>query len=561
MQTNSDSFMILKRLFIWCCCVSLYTAHAQTQHSTPVERPKLVVGIMVDQMRWDYLYRYYDRYAEGGFKRLINDGFSCENTYINYIPTYTAIGHSSVYTGTTPAIHGMAGNDFIIQATGQSMYCTQDDSVMPVGTAADNTAGKMSPKNLLASTITDELKLATNFRSKVIGIAIKDRGGILPAGHFANAAYWYDSSGNWISSSYYMDQLPKWMADFNQQKLAEKYLKQDWNTLYPIDTYKQSIADDNSYEGAFKGADKAIFPIKTSQLIKDNGLGLIRSTPYGNTLTLDLAKAAIENEQMGKNPEGVTDFLAVSLSSPDYIGHQFAVNSVEVEDNYLRLDKDLEVFFSYLDDAVGKGQYTVFLTADHGAAHNPQFFMDQKGNGGYFNTGSTQRELNALLKATFGEEKLVISLSNYQVHLNNTLIKEKNMDEAAIRAASVKYLRGLEGVAFVTDMDKAAEAAIPERIKERIINGYNYKRSGVIQIILEPQWFGGSPKSTGTTHGNWNPYDSHIPLVWMGWGIKHGATNRVTSMTDIAATLAGLLHIQEPNGCIGSPIVEVLSIK
>lgn len=551
--------MILKRLLIWCCFFSLYTSHVRAQNTASVDRPKLVVGIMVDQMRWDYLYRYYDRYADGGFKRLLHDGFTCENTYINYIPTYTAIGHSSVYTGTTPAIHGMAGNDFIIQATGKSMYCTEDDAVAPVGTAADNAAGKMSPKNLLASTITDELKLATNFRSKVIGIAIKDRGGILPAGHFADAAYWYDSSGDWISSSYYMDQLPQWVAAFNQQKLAEKYLNQDWNTLYPINTYKQSIADDNSYEGKFKGTDKAVFPIKTSQLIKENGLGLIRSTPYGNTLTLDLAKAAIEHEQMGKNPEGVTDFLAVSLSSTDYIGHQFAVNSVEVEDNYLRLDQDLNAFFDYLDATVGKGEYTIFLTADHGAAHNPQFFMDQKGNGGYFDSGAAQRGLNDLLKSAFGEEKLVISLSNYQVHLNNTLIKEKNLDEKAIRAASVKYLRDLEGVAFVTDMDNAAEAAIPARIKERIINGYNYKRSGVIQIVLEPQWYGGSPKSTGTTHGNWNPYDSHIPLIWMGWGIKHGTTNRVTNMTDIAATLAGLLHIQEPNGSIGSPITEVLN--
>jgi len=551
--------MILKRLLILWCCIISCTAFAQTAaHKNNADRPKLVVGIMVDQMRWDYLYRYYDRYTDGGFKRLLSQGFSCENTYINYIPTYTAVGHSSVYTGTTPAIHGMAGNDFIIQATGENMYCAQDDDVTPVGTSADNKAGKMSPKNLLASTMTDELKLATNFRSKVIGIAIKDRGGILPAGHFADAAYWYNN-GTWISSSYYMDELPKWVADFNKQKLAEKYLKQDWNTLYPINTYKQSIADDNAYEGKFKGQEKPTFPIKTSEIMKETGLGLLSSTPYGNTLTLDLAKAAVDKEQMGNNPEGVPDFLAVSLSSTDYVGHQFSVNSVEVEDTYLRLDKDLETFFNYLDTQVGEGQYTVFITADHGAAHNPQFFMDQKGNGGYFNSKAAQQGLNDLLKSKFGEDKIVKSLSNYQVNLNNLLIKEKNLDEDAIRAAAVKYLRNLDGVAFVTDMDKAAEAAIPERIKERIINGYNYKRSGVIQIVLEPQWYGGSPKATGTTHGNWNPYDSHIPLVWMGWGIKQGATNRVTYMTDIAATVSGLLHIQEPNGCIGSPIVEVLN--
>lgn len=550
--------MILKRLLILCCCISLYSAQAQ-QKSQNIDRPKLVVGIMVDQMRWDYLYRYYDRYAEGGFKRMLNSGFSCENTYINYIPTVTAIGHSSVYTGATPAIHGIAGNDFIIQSTGKNMYCTEDESVSPLGTSVENEAGKMSPKNLLASTVTDELKLASNFRSKVIGIAIKDRGAILPAGHFADAAYWFDNSGDWISSSYYMADLPKWVKDFNKQKLAEKYLKQDWNTLYPIETYKQSINDDNPYEGKFRGTQTPTFPVKTSQLLKENGLDLVAITPYGNTLTLDLAKAAIKHEELGNNPSGFTDFLAISISSPDKIGHQFAVNSIEVEDNYLRLDKDLEDFFHYLDQAVGQGQYTVFLTADHGAAHNPQYFMDQQGNGGYFDSKATQQGLNELLKAKFDTEKLVISLSNYQVHLNNALIKEKNLDQHAICNEAVKYLRNLDGVAFAAEMDEVSEAAIPSRIKERIINGYNHKRSGAIQIVLEPQWYGGSAKSTGTTHGNWNPYDSHIPLVWMGWGIKHGATNRVTAMTDIAATVAGLLHIQEPNGSIGNPITEVLN--
>lgn len=553
--------MMCKRLlFLWCCLYSL-GGYAQVKNSTNIDRPKLVVGIMVDQMRWDYLYRYYDRYGDGGFKRLLSQGFSCENTYINYIPTYTAVGHSSVYTGTTPAIHGIAGNDFIIQATGKSMYCAQDDDVTPLGTAPDNKAGKMSPKNLLASTVTDELKLATNFRSKVIGVAIKDRGAILPAGHFADAAYWldFDHSADWISSSFYMKDLPQWVKDFNRQNLAEKYLKQDWNTLYPIDTYKQSIADDNPYEGKFKGTDKPIFPIKTSQLMKTQGAGLIANTPFGNTYTLDLAKAAINHEQLGNNPGGFTDFLAISISSPDKIGHQFSINAIEVEDNYLRLDKDLENFFHYLDQTVGKGAYTVFLTADHGAAHNPQFYTDQKGVGGFFNSGAAKKGLNELLKATFGQDKIVLSLSNYQVNLNNALIKEQHLDEDAIRSMTVKYLRNLDGVAFVTDMDRASQAAIPERIKERIINGYNYKRSGVIQIVLEPQWYGGSPHGTGTTHGNWNPYDSHIPLVWMGWGVKQGATNRVTHMTDIAATIAGLLHIQEPNGSIGNPIIEILN--
>ena len=311
------------------------------------EKPKLVVGVVVDQMRWDYLYRYADRYSDNGFKRLLREGFSGENMQINYVPTFTAIGHSTIYTGSVPAIHGIAGNDFIIQATGETMYCTQDDSVKGVG--AEGKVGQQSPRNLLSSTITDQLKLATNFQSKVIGIAIKDRGGILPAGHFADAAYWLDGkSGNWISSTFYMHELPKWVKSFNKEKLADNYYKEGWNTLFPIETYKLSTADNNSYEGVFKGEKTPTFPRDLVKLKKDNGYELLKGIPQGNTFTLEFAKKAIEAEQLGNNKNNVTDFLAVSLSSPDYIGHQFAVNSIEIEDTYLRLDQDLGLFLDHL---------------------------------------------------------------------------------------------------------------------------------------------------------------------------------------------------------------------
>lgn len=529
------------------------TAQAQNQP----ERPKLVVGLMVDQMRWDYLYRFADRYGKGGFKRLLDDGFTCQNTYINYIPTYTAIGHSSVYTGSVPSIHGIAGNDWIMEQTGESMYCTQDTSVTGVGTTEKE--GKQSPRNLLTSTVTDQLRLASNFKSKVIGIALKDRGGILPAGHFANAAYWFESkSGNWISSNFYMDQLPKWVQDFNNKKLADKYLKQDWNTLYDISTYTSSIADDNVYEGKWAGEDKPTFPHLTSKLMKDEGYELIKTTPYGNQLTLDLAKAAIENEKMGNNPTKNTDFLCVSLSSTDYVGHRYSLSAIEIEDTYLRLDQQLEEFFNYLDKTVGQGNYTLFLTADHGASYNSRYFMDMKGNGGYFFSRQVMKDLDEALNAKFGVTKLVKSLMNYQVHLNYPLIEKFNLDVDKVKEEIIKVLKKEEGVAYVVDVEKGDNMAIPQPIRERIINGYNMKRSGVIQIVLEPQWYDGSPRSTGTTHGTWTPYDSHIPLIFMGWGIKPGVSNRVVNMTDIAPTISSLLHITEPNGNIGKPILEVL---
>nr|WP_255493377.1 alkaline phosphatase PafA [Dysgonomonas sp. HDW5B] len=506
-------------------------------------------------MRWDYLYRYYDRYSNTGFKRMLNEGFTCENTMLNYVPSYTAIGHSTIYTGSVPAIHGIAGNDFIVQATGQSLYCTQDDNVQSVGTKDKNaTAGKMSPFNLKASTVTDELKLATNFRSKVVGVSIKDRGSILPAGHAANAAYWFDGeSGNWITSTWYMTDLPKWLKDFNNKDMAKKYLDQNWNTLYPIDTYVQSTNDDNIYEETYKGIDKVKFPIKTSDLVKKNGLGLIRSTPYGNTLTLDVAKLVIENEQMGNNQ--VTDFLAVSLSSPDYIGHQFGPNSVKVEDNYLRLDKDLSDFFAYLDQKVGKGNYTVFLTADHGGAHNGQFLKDNKIPAGNWNTKTINEGLNKFLSGKFGADNLVLSLNNYQVNYNYKQISS-SIDMDDLREATIQYMQKVEGVAYVVETAKVSEATIPAVIKEKIVNGFNRDLCGEIQIILKPGWYSDSDLK-GATHGTWNPYDAHIPLVFMGWGIKHGSSNTEVYMTDIAPTVAALLHIQMPNGAIGKPIVDL----
>jgi predicted AlkP superfamily pyrophosphatase or phosphodiesterase len=535
---------------------AVFNLSAQTKKTTTtmIPRPKLMVGLVVDQMRWDYLYRYYDRYQTGGFKRMLNEGFTCENTQIPYIPTVTAAGHTCIYTGSVPAIHGIAGNDFIIQATGKSMYCTDDSTVVGVGSTSP--AGKMSPRNLLATTVTDELRLATNFRSKVIGIALKDRGGILPAGHTANAAYWFDdASGNWITSTYYMTNLPAWVKTFNAGKPAEKYLKQDWNTLYPINTYVQSSADNSpKYEGKFAGAEAPTLPVKTSELYKGK-MGMIRSTPYGNSMTLDLAKAAIEGEALGKGP--VTDFLAVSLSSTDYIGHQFGPNSIEVEDTYLRLDKDIAAFFTYLDAKLGKGNYTVFLTADHGAAHNPGFLVDNKIPAGMWNEGTTRTGLNKMLEDKYKQKNLVLSFNNYQVNFNNAIITNENINSEALKQDCINYLQKQPEIAYAVDMQKAQSSTIPEDLRSRIQNGYNAERSGAIQIILKPGWYSGHG-TTGTTHGTWNPYDAHIPLVFMGWGIKHGSLVRETYMTDIAATIAALLHIQAPNGNIGHPIGEVL---
>jgi len=524
------------------------------QHRVETEKPKLVVGIVVDQMRWDYLYKYYDRYTEGGFKRLLNSGFSCENTFINYLPSYTAVGHTVIFTGSVPAIDGIVGNDWIDQSTGKNVYCTEDSSVQTVG--APGNAGKMSPNNLLVSAITDELRLATNFKSRVVGVSLKDRAAILPAGHTANSAFWFDdASGNFISSTYYMKELPSWAIKFNQDATPQKLLEKGWNTLYPINTYSQSTADDVSWEGKFRGEKAAVFPHDVKK-VYETDRSSIRSTPFGNTLTLDFVKAAVEGYELGYGK--ATDFLTVNFASTDYVGHQFGPNSIEVEDTYLRLDKDLGEFFTYLDQKVGKGNYLVFLTADHGAAHSIGFMNEHSIPADFLVSKTLNGSLNDHLSTAFGVENLIASSINYHLRLNEKLISDNKLDYNAVKSEAVSFLQKQPGIQFAVDIENIGDAPIPEPIKTMIINGYNSKRCGPIMVIANPGWFGGVPGGTGTTHGSWSPYDTHIPLIFMGWKIKAGSTNRYVSMSDITPTIAALLHIQMPNGNVGKVITEVI---
>ncbi len=538
----------MQRLFL-SALFSLLIISGQAQ--SEVKRPKLVVGLVMDQMRWDYLYRYYARYSEtGGFKRLLNQGFSCENTLIPYAPTVTACGHSSIYTGTVPAVNGISGNGWWDKEKMRTVYCTEDKTVSTVGSSS--TLGKMSPRNMLVTTICDELRLATNFKSKVIGVAIKDRGGILPAGHSANAAYWYDNTnGNWITSTYYMNELPKWVIDFNSQKIVEKYYEKGWNILYPLTSYQQSTADDKSWEAKPFGA---VFPYDLKKFIGKD-YGKISTTPMGNSMTFEFAKAALTAEQLGTDE--ITDFLAVSFSSPDYIGHTFGPNSVEAEDGFLRLDQELGAFLNYLDLKVGKGQYTVFLSADHGAAHVPEFMEENRLPGGRAYIGKLVESMNKGLKEKYNLSGIIVSDDNYQIHLNHPLLDSAKAEKAEITEWIIQQLLAAPGIDRAFALKDLNTTPLPARIREMLNNGYHPARNGDIQFILKPGYID-AYSTTGTTHGLWNPYDAHIPLLWYGWGIKKGKTNRETFMTDIAPTLAALLHIQMPSGSIGAPIPEVL---
>ncbi len=528
------------------CILFLISYPAAAQSS----KPKLVVGIVIDQMRWDYLYRYNALYGANGFKRLLGKGFSCENTMIPYVPTYTAVGHTCIYTGSVPAITGIVGNNWFDKTTNAAVYCTDDSTVSTVG--SNTKAGKMSPDNLWVTTITDELRLSNHFKSKVIGIALKDRGAILPAGHSANAAYWYDA-GKWISSSYYMSELPAWVKQFNDKDEAGAFMHTDWNTVMPLNKYDLSTEDDKPYENKIKGEQTVTFPHKLSSIGDADKYEAFKTTPFANTFTFDFARSVIENESLGKNT--VPDFLTLSVSSTDYIGHSFGPNSIEIEDTYLRLDKDIADFLQWLDTRIGQGNYLVFLTADHGVAHIPGFLAEHKIPGGTFNEGDLMKELNKMIEDNFGLKNMVQSLQNYQVYLNNGEIEKQGRDPAAVKQAVIKALKQKPYIINAFETDRITGAALPEPQKTMMINGYNPKRSGDIQFTFKAGYFDGVNK--GTTHGLWNPYDAHIPLLWYGWNIKQGKTNRETYMTDISATLAALLQIQMPSGCVGKVITEL----
>lgn len=528
--------------------------NAQKTKNSTTDKPKLVVGIVVDQMRWDFLYKYENHYGNGGFKRLMNEGYNLNNVMIDYIPTVTALGHTAIYTGSVPSIHGIAGNSWTDRETGEDVYCTTDKEVKGVGASSEK-IGAHSPHQLWSTTITDQLGISTNFQSKVVGVSLKDRASILPAGHNPTGAFWFDEgTGHFVTSSYYMNDLPQWLKNFNAQNWGEKLVANGWNTIKPIDEYKESTADNVSWEHNLGSSTSPVFPYNNLAADYAKKKSVIRTTPFGNSLTLKAAEAAFDGYQMGK--DAVTDFLAINIASTDYVGHAFGPNSIEIQDTYLRLDKDLENFFTMLDKKVGKGEYIVFLSADHGAAHAEGYMKANKMVTGFFDDG-LQKNLEEDLKQQFAHEKMIWAVDNYQIYLNHNLISENSLDEEEIKNRIITQLNKDPRVLYAVDLKELGEAPIPEPIKTRVINGYNWQRSGDIQVISHDGMLPNYAKK-GTTHSVWNSYDAHIPLIFMGKGIKKGESAKPYHMTDIAPTLAQILKIENPSGNIGQPIVEVL---
>ena len=542
------------------CKAQVTSEIEKTQNIQNANGPKLVVGIVVDQMRYDYLTRFMNRYGEGGFKRMIREGFNCKNNHFNYIPTKTGPGHASIFTGTTPKYHGIIGNDWFEKSLKQNVNCVQDENVSPIGTESKD--GKKSPKWMLTTTFGDENRLFTQLKGKTIGVSLKHRGAILSAGHSANAAYWFDydhnGTGNWITSSFYMNDLPQWVKDFNNSNVAESYF-QVWNTLYDINTYTESGSDLNMFERIFKGKESATFPYDLQELKKDNGgFKIIAESPFGNSLTTDFALKAIEAERLGA--DAITDVLTLSYSSTDKVGHDFGPNSVEVEDTYLRLDLELERLLNALDEMVGKGEFVVFLTADHAAPNVPSYLLSQRIPAGLFDEKAMLLELNDFLLKKYQVADLILSRINNQLFFDREKIKESglNLEALKVEVANELLTYKLIDKVYVTSSINHFEG--PDGYLENLLrNGHNQKRSGDILFVYEPAVFKDTPwNRTGTDHHSGMNYDTHVPLLFFGKGIMRGETLQHTEITDIAPTISAMLGISFPNSSIGKPLDFVM---
>ena len=546
-----------KNIFSLALCTILFLSCKlqEIKQEIKSEKPKLVIGIVIDQMRYDYLTRFSDRYSDNGFKRLLNHGFSLENAHYNYIPTYTAVGHASIYTGTTPDNHGIISNDWYDKYLKKSIYCVDDSKYKTIG--IEGASGNKSPTRMQTTTVTDQLHLAQNMKGKTIGIAIKDRSAILPGGHTANGAYWFDGgqNGQWISSSFYMDKLPKWVLDFNKSGKADNYLKTPWKPLYDIETYTNSIVDDNIFEGKFTGETTTAFPHDIPNLRMKNGnFDILKKIPAGNSFTADFIKAAIIGENLGKTEH--TDFLAVSFSSTDYVGHQYGPASKEIEDTYVRLDKDLADLLSFLDQQVGPNKYTVFLTADHAAVDVPAYLQSLKIPAHYLNFNEFKEDALEVTKKYFNSVELIENISNYQIFLDKDKIESLGFDKNEVAEKLAEEVINFDGIYKAVTAKTLQKTKFTDGILNSLQNGYNQKFSGDVMLIPYPATLTGG--RTGTSHGSGYSYDTHIPIIFYGNGIKQGVSKKSYEIIDIAPTISNLLQIEAPNSSTGKIIGEAL---
>ncbi|MCT4622053.1 MAG: alkaline phosphatase family protein [Schleiferiaceae bacterium] len=496
------------------------------------QNPKLVVCVVVDQMRYEMLDRYAYNFGTEGFNRLTQEGFSFTNCNYNYIPTYTGPGHATIFTGKDPSHHKIIANDWYDPNKGKTVYCALDKSVKPVGTKDSDS--KRSPKNMKSKSLADYVIQGKNAKS--YGVSVKDRGAILPAGQNATGAFWMDKDANFVTSTYYSKKLPNWVSEFNSKKYSEQYLKKGWNLSKDKGEYKASDKDKRKVESNTFG--KVVFPYDFTSLLEEKGQSIVKSTPYGNTVLLDFAFNLIENEKLGADE--ITDFLSISFSSTDYAGHAFGPRSVEIEDMYIKLDLEIERLLNYLNENIGEGEYILMLTSDHGVVDCPGTSTNPLE---YVNSKKVKTYLDSATTAFWGSS-LIEEMTNYQIWLNLDTLEFLSLDvedtKYFISMLLAEYGEGkyFNNVWIKEDLNECQQGDCLKFKK-----AYSEELAGDLFFTLNPGYLLSS-RSTGTSHGSGYDYDTHVPFLLYGQGIKAGNSNKNVIVQDIAPTLYDLLKLE-----------------
>ncbi|MCP4257550.1 MAG: alkaline phosphatase family protein [Planctomycetes bacterium] len=565
--------MKLKGLFL--ILIICFLAHGLIlPASADDNKPKLVLQITVDQLRGDLPMRFKERLGKGGFRYLYEKGTVYANAHHRHANTETIVGHVTLATGADPAVHGMVANVWFDRETGKLAYNIEDDRypLLTAGAGVDKTteidptqmaAGTegRSPSAILVSTLSDELAIHFGGRSKIFGVSVKDRGAVSLAGH-AGKAFWFSKkSGEFVTSSYYYKQYPAWVADWNRKKLAYTYAGKSWDLLHDKSTYLFGDADDRPWEIDFPGYGRT-FPHPFGKADGKYFTTLLTLSPVGDELTLDFAKALIENEQLGK--DNIPDYLAVSFSSTDYVGHLFGPSSLETEDNILRLDRTLKELFAFVDRHVGLKNTLIVLSADHGSPEVPGYLNELGIEAQYIEPDKWDREpAIKALKEKFGIGKeLIQTYYHPYIYLNNDVISGKGLDRAEVERAIAAELVKFEGVAFAVSSSALRQGNLPDtELMRTVLHNFHPKRSGDIYVVFEPHWFINDFDGliVAATHGSPWRYDSYVPVVFAGAGIKPNHVFREVYTIDVAPTLAALVDIKQPSGTAGKPLLEVLT--
>jgi predicted AlkP superfamily pyrophosphatase or phosphodiesterase len=523
----------------------------------PPDKPRLVIGIVVEQLKYDQLEKFRDRLGENGIKRLINEGTYFKNASFEYMLTQSAPGYATISTGAEPSYHGITSDNWYVPLKNELIYCTNDIQVNPVGGSYES--GLHSPVNLQASTFSDELEMATKKSAKVFGIGMKESPAIFSAGHAADGAYWFDNTtGTWMSSSYYIDSLPVWVNDFNAMSFSGTFLNGVWNPLRPLSDYNDCLADSNQFEAGFNGVNYFPYDLKK---IRSKGFNnsktdysLLRETPFGNTFTTDFAIRLIEKEKLGKDE--VTDYLSICYSATDNIGHRFGPSSTEMGDAILRLDDDIKNLLTFLNDSIGKRNVLIYFTSAHGVSEIPAVLEQNRIPAGYFKQNQALQLLRSYLNAVYGEGDWVKGYSERQVFLNRTLIEDARLSLEEVQKKVARFLVQFTGVAAAYPYYAFEANDFGNGNLKRIINNFNPQRSGDVIVTLNPGWVEKEGDFV-TNHNSPYEYDSHVPLIWYGWTVNRLTVTRRVNMTGIAATLSSLCKIPYPNACTGEPFFEL----